>query len=309
MKLAIPDLVSNSYFPAIAAVELGFFAELGLDVTLELMVPIETAFAGMRNGSVQFLGGSAHLMVGGFPEWRGIKLICAQSQGMYWFLVVRADLGLSRGDLKGLRGLRIGAAPWVAMGLRRLLIEAGSDPERDGIAIAPIAGAHGGGTNFGVTAARALEDGRVDGFWANGMGAEIAVSRGVGTVLLDARRDRAARHGFGYTMPSLAVTEDFLVSHPEAAAAAVRAIMQAQRALKADVSLAGKVGRALFPPAEADMIVELVRRDLPFYDAAITPAFVAAMTKFSRDVGILKTPATYADVVAPGMAELWSAGP
>jgi NitT/TauT family transport system substrate-binding protein len=25
MKLAVPDLISNSYFPAVAAVELGFF--------------------------------------------------------------------------------------------------------------------------------------------------------------------------------------------------------------------------------------------------------------------------------------------
>jgi hypothetical protein len=42
MKLAIPDLISNSYFPAIAAVELGCFAREGLDVELELMVAIET---------------------------------------------------------------------------------------------------------------------------------------------------------------------------------------------------------------------------------------------------------------------------
>ena len=27
MKLAVPDLISNSYFPAVAAVELGFFRE------------------------------------------------------------------------------------------------------------------------------------------------------------------------------------------------------------------------------------------------------------------------------------------
>jgi hypothetical protein len=27
MKVVIPDLVSNSYFPAIAAVEMGFFKE------------------------------------------------------------------------------------------------------------------------------------------------------------------------------------------------------------------------------------------------------------------------------------------
>ena len=34
MKIAIPDLISNSYFPAIAAVDLGFFKEEGLDVNL-----------------------------------------------------------------------------------------------------------------------------------------------------------------------------------------------------------------------------------------------------------------------------------
>ena len=27
MKLAVPDMISNSYFPAIAAAELGFFRE------------------------------------------------------------------------------------------------------------------------------------------------------------------------------------------------------------------------------------------------------------------------------------------
>jgi ABC-type nitrate/sulfonate/bicarbonate transport system substrate-binding protein len=170
MKLAIPDLISNSYFPAIAAVELGCFAAEGLDVDLELMVPIETAFDGMRAGRVQFVGASAHLMVGGFPEWRGIKLLCAQAQGMYWYLVMRADLGLARGDLTGLRNCRIGAAPWVGMGLRRLLVDAGIDAAQRGIEIAPIPGAHSAGINFGVTAALALAEGRVDGFWANGMG-------------------------------------------------------------------------------------------------------------------------------------------
>ena len=34
MKLAVPDLISNSYFPAAAAVELGFFEREGLDYPL-----------------------------------------------------------------------------------------------------------------------------------------------------------------------------------------------------------------------------------------------------------------------------------
>jgi ABC-type nitrate/sulfonate/bicarbonate transport system substrate-binding protein len=164
MKLAVPDLLSNSYFPAIAAVELGFFKREGLDVSLELVVPVENALAAMRDGSVEFIGCSAHLLVAGFPEWRGVKLLCAQAQGMYWFLVMRADLGIARGDLAALRGRRIGAAPWVEMGLRRLLAAAGLDPTRDHIEIGPVPGAIGATVNFGLTAASALAAGSIDGF-------------------------------------------------------------------------------------------------------------------------------------------------
>ncbi|HYZ39743.1 MAG TPA: hypothetical protein VE687_03850, partial [Stellaceae bacterium] len=125
MKLAVPDLISNSYFPAVAAVELGFFKQQGLDVALELIFPVDKAYEAMRNCAVDFVAGSAHSALAAFPEWQGAKLLCAQAQGMYWFLVMRADLGAARGDIGAVRGRRIGAAPWVEMGLRRLLIEAG----------------------------------------------------------------------------------------------------------------------------------------------------------------------------------------
>ena len=57
----------------------------------------------------------------------GVKLLGALAQGMYWFLATRADLGITRGNLAALSGRRIGAAPWVEMGLRRLLAAAGFD--------------------------------------------------------------------------------------------------------------------------------------------------------------------------------------
>jgi ABC-type nitrate/sulfonate/bicarbonate transport system substrate-binding protein len=307
MKLAVPDLLSNSYFPAIAAVELGFFKREGLDVSLELVVPVENALAAMRDGSVEFIGCSAHLLVAGFPEWRGVKLLCAQAQGLYWFLVMRSDLGARRGDLDVVKGRSIGAAHWVGMGLRRLLAEAGIDPERDNVRIAPIPGAHDAGINFGVTAAKALEDGKVDGFWANGMVAELAVRRGVGTIVLDARRGDGPKAGFNYTMAVVAATDALITRSPATAAAAVRAIVKTQHALKNDVQLAFDVGRKLFPATEAELIVDLIRRDLPYYDATISPAFVAGMTQFSRDVGILKRHPTYEDVVATQFAGLWEA--
>ena len=156
MKLAVPDIISNSYFPAAAAIELGFFREEGLDVSLELIFPVDKAYAALRDGAVDFVGGSAHSALAAFPEWRGAKLLCAQAQGMYWFLVMHADLKAKRGDISVVRGKSIGAAPWVEMGLRRLLIEAGIDPARDGVNIAPVPGTQGAGVNFGVTAAKAL---------------------------------------------------------------------------------------------------------------------------------------------------------
>src|SRR5204862_5682635 len=143
VKLAIPDMISNSYFPAIAAIELGLFKREGLDVELELIYPVDKSYAALREGTVDFVGGSAHSALSAFPQWRGAKLLCAQAQGMYWFLVMHADLKAERGDISVVRGKSIGAAPWVEMGLRRLLIEAGIDPARDGVNIAPVPGAQG----------------------------------------------------------------------------------------------------------------------------------------------------------------------
>jgi ABC-type nitrate/sulfonate/bicarbonate transport system substrate-binding protein len=309
MKLAVPDLISNSYFPAVAAAELGFFKQEGLDVAVELLFPVDRAYAALRDGAVDFVAGSAHSALAAFPQWQGVKLICAQAQGMYWFLVMHADLGVQRGDVAAVKGRRIGAAPWVEMGLRRLLTEAGIDLVRDDVQIAPVPGALAAGVNFGVTAAKALEERRIDGFWANGMGTEVAVRRGVGTVVLDVRRGDGPKPCFNYTMAAVAATDRLIAQTPHVAAAAVRAIVATQAALRRDVTLATAVGRKVFPPEEADLIAELIRRDLPYYDATITPEFVAGMNAFARDIGIVKGEVPYQQVVATQFAPLWSGSP
>ncbi|MFL6832222.1 MAG: ABC transporter substrate-binding protein [Xanthobacteraceae bacterium] len=305
MKLAVPDMISNSYFPAIAAIELGCFKQEGLDVSLELIYPVDKSYAALRDGTVDFVGGSAHSALSAFPSWQGAKLLCAQAQGMYWFLVMHKDFGGKRGDLSVVKGRSIGAAPWVEMGLRRLLIEAGIDLTRDQVRIAPVPGAQGAGVNFGVTAAKALEERKIDGFWANGMGAEVAVRRGVGTMVLDVRRGDGPKPCFNYTMASIATTDRLIERSPETAAAAVRAMVKAQAALKENVARATEIGRKLFPPSEAELIAELIRRDLPYYDASISRDFVAGMNRFSRDVGILRGDVPYEGVVATQFSHSW----
>jgi ABC-type nitrate/sulfonate/bicarbonate transport system substrate-binding protein len=306
IKIAVPDLISNSYFPMLAACELGLLREQGIEASLVLMSPANRAYQALRDGEVDFVAAEAHAALSAFPRWRGVKLICAQAQGMYWFLVMRADLAVKRGDLQCMRGRRIGASPWVEMGLKRLLTEAGLDPARDGIAIAPIPGGLELTVNTGVTAAEALENGAVDGFWANGMGAEIAVQRGAGTIVLDVRRGDGPKGAFDYTLPVVATTDHLIGSSPDTVAAVIRAIVASHAALRKDVSLAAKVGRKLFPALQAELITGLVARDLAFYDATISRHSVAALNRFARDMDLLDSDPSYEDVVAVAFQHLWT---
>ncbi len=306
MRIAVPDLISPSYFPALAAVELGFFAREGLDMTHDLRAPANRTYEDMRDGEVDFVASEAHAALAAFPDWRGVKLLCAQGQGMYWFLVMRSDIGAVRNDLSIVRGRRIGAAPWVEMGLRRMLMAVGIDPVRDNVHIAPIPGSLGLKVNTGVTAAKALEDGRIDGFWANGMGAEVAVRRGVGTVVIDARRGDGPPGCFGYTAATVAATDRLINEAPQAAAGVIRAIMATQAALRADLSLATKVGRKLFPPLQAELIADLIARDLPFYDPTLSRPFIASLNRFCQDMGVLSADAPYEQVVATQFSHLWA---
>jgi ABC-type nitrate/sulfonate/bicarbonate transport system substrate-binding protein len=183
-------------------------------------------------------------------------------------------------------------------GLKQMLKAAGIDPERD-VKIGPVPGALGQSASFGLLAAKALEEEKIDGFWANGMGAEVAVRSGIGTLVLDARREGSAE-AKGYTFPALATSERLINQNPEAARAAIRAVKAAQQILKRDPGRATEVGKKLFPATEASLIAELIRRDAPFYDPEISPRSVESMNRFARELGLLSRTVGYEDVVWNG---------
>ena len=305
MKVVIPDLVSNSYFPAIAAVEMGFFKQEGIDAELELIYPVGKCYDALRDGKADFVGGSSHSAPTAFPEWQGVKFLGALAQHTYWFLIMRADLKVKRGDISAVKGKRIGAAPLIDIGLIELLKESGIDPKRDGVQIAPPPMPATPNVSFGVNAAQAMADGKIDGFWANGMGAEVAVQRGLGTLVLDARRGDGPANLRGYTFGVLAARADWVEKEPEKAAAAVRALIKTQKALKEDPNRATKVGEKWFPAFEASLIAKLVERDLPYYDPAISKGAFDSMCKFAQTVGLTKGVGKYEDVVATQYANLW----
>jgi len=211
-----------------------------------------------------------------------------------------------RGDIGAVKGRRIGAAPGPDRAFLHLLHEAGIDPVRDGVAIAPVPGGTAPGASFGVVAAEALERGDVDGFWANALGSETAVRRGVGKVIVDVRRGDGPPGAAQYTFAALSTTEALIAREPDRVAAAVRAIVRAQRVLKETPARAAEVGRRRFPAAAAEIIAAVVERDLPFYDPVISEGSVAAMNGFARAIGLLKAPVAYDEVVATSFRDLWT---
>ncbi len=305
LRVAVPDLISPSYFPAIAAVELGFFKKEGLDATVELLFPVPQAMEDLREGRLDFVAGSAHATLYAFKNWKGGKLLGTLAKHMYWFLILRSDLAAKKGDLNAVKGLRIGAAPGPVDGLRQMLTDGGIDLERDEVRIGPIPGSGGAGVSFGISAAKALEAGDIDGFWANGMGADVAIRDGVGTMVLDIRRGLGPASAQGYTFAAFVASQKKIDEEPEVVASALRALVGAQNALKEDPERAAAVGKALFPDREAGLIAELIRRDAPYYDPSISEETVAGMNRFAQDIDLLSGPVPYEDVVATQFSDIW----
>jgi NitT/TauT family transport system substrate-binding protein len=305
MRIAAVDLITNTCFPMLAAEVLGLFKAEGVDVEIELLAALNGTKA-LRAGKVDMVAaGSIYDVLTEFPGWNGAKIVVALSQGTPWLLTVRADLAAKRGDINALKGLRLTAAEGPDEAFKLMLRRSGIDPARD-LEIIELPGAKALNVSFGVFAAQALEEGKIDGFWANAMGAETAVSRGIGKVLVDVRRGDdpcGARH---FTFAALAAREDFIMREPAQAEAVVRAIVKAQAMLRADPSLARKIGQGKFPPGAEDRIARLIERDVGFYNPVISEEMIAGLNSFTQAIGHLPGPVPYEQVVDPRFRRIWA---
>jgi len=301
MQLTVADAISPSYFVAIAAIQLGFFRQEGVDMEFVFSPPDPSQ--ALKDGTIDFFGGSPYTGLRAFPGWRGGALLCSLSHYNYWFLAVRSDVKGEQGDVSAVKGLRLSASLDPGLTLKRLLEEAGIDFERDNVQI--VRSPRRTCPNWAWDGVDAIEQGVSDGYWGNGLRADLGVKRGIAKILLDVRRGDgppAARH---WTFPALVTTERLVKEQPEVAAAAVRAVVKTQRALRANPQLAAKAAQRLFPAEEASLIAFEVARDAPFYDPTITEEMVGHISRFARGIGALKGEVRYGEVVATQFAPLW----
>ncbi len=110
---------------------------------------------------------------------------------------------------------------------------------------------------------------------------------------------------FHYTFPAVAASDRLIAAEPDLVERAIRAIVRAQRMLRADISLASVVGRKLFPKAEAEYTEAVVTRDLAYYSAEISSQTVDGIIRFSQACGLLKGTPSRDDIVAMPFSRLW----
>src|SRR5262249_8076213 len=303
-RIWVPDLDSPSYFVAIAAVELGLCREQGM--AIEFVYNTMQGPELMREGKLDFIAGPAYAGTRAFPAWKGLRLLCALSQYSYWFLAVRSTLNVKRGDLGALKGLRISAAPaWPEMALRHMLVEAGIDLERDKIKIVPPPPPYGDKGYMARHGVDTITANRADAYWGNGMRVALGEHLGIAKMHLDLRRGDGPPGARYYNFAALTAPERLVSEHPEVAAGAIRAIVEAQKALKADPSISTEIGERLFPADEAQLIAGLIERDAPFYDAEISREAVDGLMSFAKSYGLIKDAVPYEDLAVTAFSHLW----
>lgn len=295
LRIGIPDIISPSYFPAVAAANLGYMKEAGYGASALLVTPVDKTMAELRDGNLEFAIGCAHSVPSAFPNWEGAKVIAPVSHGTYWFLVVRTDLDVSKEDLSGLSGCNIGAAPLVDLSLQKILADLGIED----VNIGPVPGAFlGEDLNFGLAAAKALEAGLIDGFWANGMGAEVAVRSGAGKLVLDARRGDGPEGTSLLTFSAVITTEKMIADRTDEVRAMIRGIRTAQSELRRDPKLAQRAVVGVFGEYETSLIAELIKRDAPYYQPEITQEMINSCVDFQVEMGVIAEPVSFDQMVA-----------
>jgi NitT/TauT family transport system substrate-binding protein len=304
-RLMVADVDSPSYFVATAAVKLGFFDAQGIDVEFVPEYGAKNGPERLRDGSIHFFGGPAFAATRAFPGWKGAKLLCALAQYSYWFMGIRKDIDIQRGDVSALKGLRVSSSfAFPRTALRHMLVEAGLDMANDAVRI--VESLPSLSEWHSLDGLRAIEENHADAFWGNGMRLALAEKAGLAKVHLDLRRGDGPSGARFYNFAALTVTDELIEKEPEVAAAAVRAIRATQEALKAEPALAGRVGSELFPGEQAELISMLVERDRPFYDAIISPEAIAGLNRFAMANGLTDRPLALDAIAASQYRGLWT---
>ncbi|MBK1795500.1 ABC transporter substrate-binding protein [Devosia sp. WQ 349] len=301
-KMMVADVDSPSYIVATAAVKLGFFAAEGVEVEFIPVYGAKDGIEQLKAGKIHFFGGPAFAATRAFPQWRGAKLLCALAQNSYWFMGIRKDIPIARGDVLALKGVRIACSfAFPKTALQHMLSEAGlalGDVEI-------VESLKNGSEWHSLDGIRAIEENYADAFWGNGMRLALAEKAGLARMHIDTRRGDGPSGTKHYNFAALTVSDRLIERSPEVAAAAVRAIKATQKALQRDPSLVRHFADEMFPKAQAELMPELIDRDKSFYQAEIGVEALSGLNRFALANGLLDRALEPEEVIATQFMDTW----
>src|SRR5262245_1784986 len=123
-----------------------------------------------------------------------------------------------------------------------MLADAGIDLERDNVRIVPPPPPYGDKGFMARNGVDSIIQNTADAYWGNGMRVALGEHLGIAKLHLDLRRGDGPPGARHYNFAALTTRERIISEHPEVAAGAIRAIVKAQKTLKANPSISTEVG-------------------------------------------------------------------
>lgn len=221
--------------PLLVAKEKGFFAEQGLDVSLDYFAGGVPATAALIGGSVQFIDAAFENNLKAVKKGQNIVSIANLQTDFAGAVVVRKEAVKDKArplkieDLKGLRVATLARGGFADVSMRYIAADAGLDVEKD-LTLIPVRGA-----DRQLTAGKA---GEVDAAFVMEPWNVIATQNGGDwEYVLDLTQGQGPGvfQGLGYT--TLQTTREYLTAHRETSEKVVKAIVAALHYLSAPENL------------------------------------------------------------------------
>ncbi len=299
--LKIGSTPSFIFLPVYAAEELGYFKAEGIKaefVDFEGGAEVTTAMVG---GSIEMGATMVERPMILAEKGFGAKNLVALENKNPLFLVCRNDVQAAKGDVKALKGLKLGMTKpgsGTDLSLRALVKHAGLVPDQD-VAILSL-----GGVTSQVAALKAKA---VECVMTAEPAGAIAVSQlKIARYFVDPRQGEGPKFLQHMTFSTLQAGDQFIKANPDLTGRIVKAIVKTLKRLREDPEAAVRVGQKVFPKMDVALIRQIIAVEKNTYYPAITKEAVRAVNEFQKITGAVKGDIPYEKVVAVQYKPLWS---
>ncbi|MCH6264343.1 ABC transporter substrate-binding protein [Neobacillus citreus] len=287
------------FLPVYVAQDNGFFEKEGIKAEfIEFQGGAEVTSA-MLGGSIDFGATLSERPAVLAEKGMAAKNVMSLQNKLAFTLVARSGLDLKPGDVKALKGKKIGVTRLgggLDQALRALLRDAGLDPEKDVSIVAT------GGVANGVAA---MESKAVDA----SMGAEPATSmgalKGISESIVDFRNGEGPKSVQTMSFPTLQANDKYIQNNEELTRKVVRAIAKAQKAMRENPQIGVDSAKKLFKDLDDELLKSIMEKEKGMFHAAITEDMSESIIQAMKTSGEVTKNLSHKDITAVEFEKEW----